>query len=306
MTRLLEAAYSKNTHAAYATGLAAFSSFRIEQGFPNSWPPRLDQVVSFIASLSMRGLAHNTVRLYISSISNQCKLLGVLDITKNFIVTKLLEGIKRTKHKADARLPITAELLSKLMTVLPQTCSNLYEAKLFSAAFSLAFFGFLRVGELSLTKGTSQNDIIAIHDVLISDWAPSKAIKLHLRHSKTDQLNTGITMIIPSVNVSICPVANLQTFLLVRPSFKGPLFCHYGGQPLTRYQFSTVLQKSLRFLGIDSSRFRSHSFRIGAATTAAMAGHSPDVIQCAGRWKSQVYKSYIRCPLTHIPADLIQ
>jgi site-specific recombinase XerD len=63
---------------------------------------------------------------------------------------------------------------------------------------------------------------------------------------------------------------------------------------MTRYQFSSILSRSLNLAGIDSRHFKSHSFRIGAATTLAQQGLSADVIQSAGRWRSLAYQFYIR------------
>ena len=40
----------------------------------------------------------------------------------------------------------------------------------------------------------------------------------------------------------------------------------------------------------------THSFRIGAATTAAAAGHPRWLIQAMGRWTSDCYKVYLRIP----------
>lgn len=86
----------------------------------------------------------------------------------------------------------------------------------------------------------------------------------------------------------------MQEFLQVRPSITGPLFCHFSGKPLTRYQFSAVLAKVLAQSSIDSKNFKSHSFRIGAATTLALQGETQHVIQLAGRWQSNAYRTYIR------------
>lgn len=70
-----------------------------------------------------------------------------------------------------------------------------------------------------------------------------------------------------------------------------------NGQPLTRYQFSQVLDKVLKLVGVEG-RYRAHSFRIGAATAAFEQGCLEEIIMEAGRWKSKSYKSYIRCPLS--------
>ena len=42
--------------------------------------------------------------------------------------------------------------------------------------------------------------------------------------------------------------------------------------------------------------FGSHSFRIGAATTAAAAGVPDHLTQVLGRWTSNAYMPYIRTP----------
>lgn len=121
-------------------------------------------------------------------------------------------------------------------------------------------------------------------------------MKLYLEHSKADQRGKGEMVIIQNVQslTSIKPVYIMAEFLKIRPIRQGNLFCHFGGQPLTRFQFTSVLSKVLKTIGIDSTKYKSHSFRIGAATNAAKLGLSDDEICKAGRWKSNSYKSYIR------------
>lgn len=88
----------------------------------------------------------------------------------------------------------------------------------------------------------------------------------------------------------------IQNFLQVRPESGDILLCHFDGSPLTRHGFSRVLTKAIEFVGLPASDFKSHSFRIGAATTAAMLGIPDDEIKVMGRWKSDTYLSYIRFP----------
>lgn len=99
---------------------------------------------------------------------------------------------------------------------------------------------------------------------------------------------------IAKVGCCICPLYHLQQYLKDRPYLTRALFCHFNGSTLTRYQFSAVLKKTLQVLGFDYSRYKSHSFRIGAASTAAEIGWSADIIKMAGRWSSDAYKSYVR------------
>jgi len=48
-------------------------------------------------------------------------------------------------------------------------------------------------------------------------------------------------------------------------------------------------------LGLPINYYKSHSLRIGSATTLSMNGVNPETIQIVGRWESsQVMKRYIR------------
>lgn len=93
-----------------------------------------------------------------------------------------------------------------------------------------------------------------------------------------------------------CPVKNMHNYLQVRPYIDGQLFCHFDGTPLTSYQFSALLKRALNVLGIDNSQYKSHSFRIGMATTFALEGASKEQIKELGRWSSESYLRYIRLP----------
>lgn len=290
--RLISESISVNTLHSYETGLSKFVGFRESYRMPQSWPPTLDQVVLFLSSLSLEGLAPSTAKLYKTAISWKCKLIGAQDVTDNYVITKILTGFQRSAVQTRTRLPITLEILQSIIAKLPLVCENLYESSLFTAAFSLAFHGFLRIGEIVVTRSEYAGRVISVSDLVVEQ---SKAhIRLTIRGSKTDQIQKGQTLLIPRTDSVVCPVVCIEQFMKRRPRFGGPLFCHLDGRPLTRFQFSAILKKSLFLVGANYKLFNTHSFRIGAATSAAMRGFDSNSIMSAGRWQSTAYKRYVK------------
>ena len=59
---------------------------------------------------------------------------------------------------------------------------------------------------------------------------------------------------------------------------------------------SDTLDSLLEKLHFKKENFNTHSFRIGAVTSAKAANISDTHIQMLGRWKSNAYKLYIQTP----------
>jgi hypothetical protein len=251
-------------------------------------------MVAYISHLSLEGKAPSTISSYTTALAYVHKINGWVDPTDNFLIKKLREGARRDDNRSDNRLPITLDILGKLASCLPAVCSSSYEVILFRAAFSIAFFGFLRVGEFTTASKTGRWDnILSPQDTLINE--DRSAVEVHIRSSKTDQRGVGTTLQIGASPIpEVCPVRAISEYLRIRPAVDGPLFIHFGGNPLTRHQFSAILKKGVGAIGLPPSNFSPHSFRIGAATSAAMGGAPVERIMDMGRWQSSAVNSYIR------------
>lgn len=75
-----------------------------------------------------------------------------------------------------------------------------------------------------------------------------------------------------------------------------PLFRLADGSPVSRAILIDKLSMTIKYCGLDPSRYKGHSFRIGAASFAADAGMSDSQIRALGRWKSDAFHKYIRIP----------
>ena len=172
-------------------------------------------------------------------------------------------------------------------------CRDSYEAILFRCSFLLAFFGFFRVGEITCTskKDREFSKVLSINDI---QRTKNGDVQIVLRFSKTDQCGKGTNIrLTRQHNPVICLVHALSEYTAVRPAVGGPLLCHINEQVLTRYQFSAILRKALSVLDPNLTHYSSHSFRLGAATTASKLGWSVEAIKVLGRWSSDAYKGYI-------------
>ena len=105
-------------------------------------------MIDFISNLSLKSYSVSSIKLSMSAISFCCKMKNQNETTNNFIVNKMLTGLSRINKRKDSRMPVTPEILRKIVLALPTICLSTYESKLFSSLFTMAFFGFFRVGEL--------------------------------------------------------------------------------------------------------------------------------------------------------------
>ena len=86
------------------------------------------------------------------------------DPTKAFLILKLLSATK-SRSRPDIRLPITLPVLHLLVDALRQTSSSFYHRTLFTAMFLTAFYGFLRVGEITCQTTSSGRSVLQHQDL---------------------------------------------------------------------------------------------------------------------------------------------
>ena len=85
-------------------------------------------------------------------------------------------------------------------------------------------------------------------------------------------------------------------YIAIRGPQPGPFFLNPRGQPITKAHFVGEVRIIIGSLGFPQEQFAGHSFRIGAATSAALAGMEDSSIQLLGRWSSAAFLRYICTP----------
>ncbi|XP_054844607.1 integrase/recombinase xerD homolog [Eublepharis macularius] len=282
-----------STLKSYSAAVDRFVAFTWGAGGGALCPPSQDEVLRYLAHLRALGRAPRTMRRDLAAVSFFCKTLGFPDPCCGFIPRRAIEGWARLAPPLpDKRRPISLPILRRILRVLPDLCWSAFEAQLFRAAFSLAFFGALRVSELVAgSQADTSGRALSFTDV---SWSPRQVV-ITTRRSKTDQRGKGAAICLRAARQgAACPVRAVKAYLGIRPQQQGPFLIHRDLSPLTRYQFSSLLRACLETAGLPSSQFGTHSFRIGAATAAAGLGLPDKAIMAIGRWRSRAFRSYIR------------
>ena len=212
----------------------------------------------------------------------------------------MLAGISRSRvgrgQPSRIRLPIIAALLRDIGKELER--SAIPERLVLWAVCCTAFFGFFRLGELLLVKQSDFNPRLhlAWGDMAVDNQQAPSMLKFHLKQSKTDPFGRGADIILGRTGCDLCPVVAVLTYAAARGSQPGPFFMTPAARPLTKQEFVSEIRKVLVRLGLPDHEYAGHSFRIGAATSAAMAGLEDSTIQLLGRWQSAAFLRYLRTP----------
>ena len=211
----------------------------------------------------------------------------------------VLKGIKSTQAKMGQqprpRLPITPDILGKLRLIWEKTPHD-YNSIMLWAACTTCFFGFLKSGEITAhtTRTFDSTYHLTLEDISVVNIGQPGAVQVRIKASKTDPFRKGVDIFLGRTSNSLCPVAALLAYLVIRSKSLGPLFCMANGAYLTRDLFVREVCKVLIAVGIDQSKYSGHSFRIGAATTAAAAGIADSTIKMLGHWESAAYQLYVK------------
>ena len=258
-------------------------------------------VCLFAAYLANAGLAPQTISVYMAAIRH-------LQISSGFKAPPreswphlyyTLRGINRVRaatQQSCTRLPITADILRQLCDVWSSgTLEDPYNARLLWAASCLGFFGFLRAGEFTAASSSTPPPI-RLQDVSVDSRENPSMLKVFIRCAKTDPFGKGVDLFLGRSGLALCPVSAILNYISTRPAGEGPLLVLQDGRPLLKAVFVKKVRKALMAAGIDHNLYSGHSFRIGAATSAAAAGVPAHLIKTMGRWSSEAYHVYIRTP----------
>lgn len=290
-----------STQRTYRSGQNKYITFCKAWGF-RAVPASEKVLCRFVAHTADAGLRYRTIKVYLSAV----RFLHIAEGEKDPFepglarLQYILQGIRRAEADKGTekreRRPILPEILRKMKAVWEQAPPP--GAAMLWAACCLGFSCFLRSGEMTVQSNGSYDPgcHLSLADIAVDNPADPAVLRVHIKQSKTDPFRKGIHLFVGRTQSDICPVRAILKYLVARGKKEGPLFMFPDGSYLTRQRLVEEVRLALGKAGVDPSKYCGHSFRIGAATTAAERGMEDSVIKTLGRWRSLAYLEYIRIP----------
>ena len=176
-----------------------------------------------------------------------------------------------------------------------------YLASLYRALFTAAFYGLLRVGELTsgdhpifatdVHMATNKRKVMFILYTSKTHWHDDKPqiVKIkNLGHLTKGKAVKGTTR---------CPYEIINKYAKARPTCRNtsePFFVFKDRSPVKPIHMRNSLRLILKKLGFKSKLYLTHSFRIGMACLLFDLGVPIETIKKLGRWKSNSVYAYFR------------
>lgn len=266
------------------------------------WNPSQELLVAFVCYLHMpslprspRGLAHGTMKVYLSAVRHAHVVRGHKNPTADCLVLECaLRAIKRRLGgPKKPRLPVTVALLSAMKEFFDL---SQHDMRVVWAALTLGVFGMLRLGEMLGSVPLRGTDFEFYQDGMVA---------LNLKASKTDVFREGVRVKVFRNGTPVDPSLALWDLGCQRPSGLGgvatnvPTFIMSDGKVLTKAMLVTFMRtlaakvEAKYKIGLNAAHFSGHSLRRGGATSLSLRGVSSDVIRIMGRWRSMCYRLYI-------------
>ena len=300
---------AQSTLKTYNAAMKRFYAFCVKFKLLSPFPVSEYLLCGFAAFLADQGLAPQTAKCYLAAVRNMQLSLGLPDPRDHSslpMLRRVLAGISRAHLSQQVaprvQLPITAPLLARMQVALQQSAHP--DRVLIWAVACLAFLGFFRLGELLVESRDKYDSVFCLSwgDVAVDSRSAPTMVKVHLKRSKCDQFGKGVDVIVGRTDSPVCPVAAVVAFIALRQDRPGPFFMDAKLAPVTKAWLVKQVRDILSSLGLPQNEYAGHSFRIRAATSAALAGVEDSTIQALGRWQSAAFLQYIRMPREQLAA----
>ena len=281
-------ALEHSSQIAYNSHLNSYIAFcRIHQ---RPLTPTVDTLSFFIVYMSAH-IKPDSVAVYLAGICNrlETEFPDVRRHRNDPVVKRTLAGcIKRARQQPSRKSPLDpTHLLIATQNLTPE---SQHDDKLFAALLVTGFHALMRLGELVWPDAIQLQSLRKI-SLRRSLRTTADSYSFVLPTHKALKAGHGEEILVRAFTPTVNPLPILLAYMRSRDLhfFSAPeLWLTRDGAIPTRTWF---MRRFRRFFG---SEFAGHSMRSGGATTLALIGKPPHVIQTLGRWSSEEWQKYVR------------
>ena len=238
---------------------------------PKSWEQKLSMYATYLVD---EGCQSSTLKSYMSAIK---KILwthcGYKLQVDDLLLNTLAKACRLVNDKVRARLPIYFNLLEKILFEVGRIYPNQYYLNImYKTIFSLAYYGLLRIGELTYSPHAIRAKDIKIATKRDKIKLTLYTSKMHGKESKPQEIkiagidSPSIANVVNYKQRFFCPFKITSEFLAMRGPYlndEDQLFTFRDGSPVKPAHVRQLLKTILKRLNFNSSHFDCHSFRIG-------------------------------------------
>ena len=220
-----------------------------------------------------------TVKSYVSAIKKLLVDVGYDWDDQKVLLGSLTSACKLINDRVYTRLPIQCSLLEMILFEVQRVFTEkgqLYLEFLYKALFGLSNYGLMRVSEVTLS-----DHVLKAKDIHMGVNKEKLLIYLyssqtHSRANKPQKISITSNLTEKTGSYAkrhLCPLELTKNYLQIRCATLGDtlsseeqLFVFRDRSPVTSVNARHVLKRCLMNLGLDSSNYGMHSFRIGRTT----------------------------------------
>ena len=176
-----------STHKCYTVGQHQYLNFCTSYSL-SPLPISEYILMLFVSHLALSGLAHTLIKTYFSAIGNLHSACSQHEAYRKALTPRLeqlLWGIKKdqgSKCTPLIHLPITVEIMSRILSVVSKS-PTYYQNVMMWGASCIAFFGFLRVGEMTVPSPESLDQVVhlTVEDVTLDSRSNPSIVWVNIK-----------------------------------------------------------------------------------------------------------------------------
>ena len=194
------------------------------------------------------GYAPSTMATHLSAVACVHKLHGFPDPTSTFLIQKAIQGARKSRGRAGTQLPITFDIVCKLLDALTPAGESAWDQIMYRSMFFLAFFALTRIGELYISAKNVDNVLTMSSLVQIKGSDNMRVIFTNYKHSSHP---VGVTVV--AQGSSYCPVKALKHCPALRGTTPGFSFLKQDMTQSNDRKFTDKLSLCLRCCHVSST-----------------------------------------------------